>query len=424
MKKADKMKRPDRWEEAIRSKLEGYEAETEPDSWDAIAARLPETRRRILPLYVRRYAAAVIALALISAGGYFYHQRQTPHAVELAGTPHRETAKPDKPERPSIPSDVVPSRPLVADLSTGKTSRPVPAASLAEEAEKPAETAVREQTLPVDPVAGEAPETPSDPPSTEKEKDPARTQTEPAGDGNISTLLAEVSPVFSGKRSQKRWSVGVGGGSYSFGANGGSGGGGGMNLLMSEYSLVYNAEALPGPQLRAEEKKQKLSHNYPLSFGLGVSYALNDRWALQSGLTYTLLRSEGIAVSGYPGEIRQQLHFIGIPLSLNYKIAEWKRFRLYAAGGILTEWNVGGQIRTDYMNGGEKIRTEKEPVRMKEWLWSVNARAGISYPIVRYVSAYAEGGASYYFNNGSSVETIRSDKPFYPSLQAGIRLGF
>jgi hypothetical protein len=66
----------------------------------------------------------------------------------------------------------------------------------------------------------------------------------------------------------------------------------------------------------------------------------------------------------------------------------------------------------------------KEPVRMKELQWSVNARIGATYPVFKFVNAYIEGGANYYFDNHSSIETIRSDKPFHVSLQAGLRFGF
>jgi opacity protein-like surface antigen len=419
IKKIDKMKKLAPWEEAIRSKLKDYEAETAPEDWHAIADRLPERQKRVVPLHVRRYAAAVIALLLMSAGGYLYHRQQTHQAAVVAETPHRETAKPAS--SPSLPSAGVPSRPLTADASPEKRSQTIPTTSSAKEETSPAEEVVQKQTSPTDPVAGETPETPPVQPSAE---DPARAQTEPAGDRDISNLLAEATPVSSKKRSQKRWSFGMGGGSYSIGAAGN----GGINAPMADYSLVYNAEAPPrpayGPMLRYGEEKMDLSHKYPLSLGLGVSYALNDRWALQSGLTYTLLRSKWITVSGEPGEARRQLHFIGLPLNMNYKIAEWNRLRFYATGGILTEWNVGGQIRTDYLNGGEIVRTEKKSIRMEEWLWSVNARVGASYPLVRFVSAYVEGGANYYFNNGSLIETIRSDKPFHLSLQAGFRLGF
>ena len=42
----------------------------------------------------------------------------------------------------------------------------------------------------------------------------------------------------------------------------------------------------------------------------------------------------------------------------------------------------------------------------------------------RFVSAFAEVGASYYFDNGSEIETIHSEKPFNMSLQFGFRFGF
>lgn len=71
-----------------------------------------------------------------------------------------------------------------------------------------------------------------------------------------------------------------------------------------------------------------------------------------------------------------------------------------------------------------EILAQSERVRMKEWLWSVNARMGVSYPIIRFVSAFGEVGASYYFDNGSDIETIHSEKPFNVSLQFGFRFGF
>ena len=85
---------------------------------------------------------------------------------------------------------------------------------------------------------------------------------------------------------------------------------------------------------------------------------------------------------------------------------------------------MNARIDTDYYYGNEMINTLHASVRMKEWQWSVNARTGASYPLLRYLSAYVEGNANYYFDNGSVIETIRSEKPFYVSLQAGVRIGF
>ena len=118
-----------------------------------------------------------------------------------------------------------------------------------------------------------------------------------------------------------------------------------------------------------------------------------------------------------------KLYFKGIPLSLSYKIAEWKRLRFYAAAGGMFEYNIAGTFEEIINIDGGKSK-ERNNQRMKEPLWSVNARAGVSHPLWKIISVYAEAGTSYYFDNNSSIETIRSDKPFNVSLQAGIRLGF
>ena len=42
----------------------------------------------------------------------------------------------------------------------------------------------------------------------------------------------------------------------------------------------------------------------------------------------------------------------------------------------------------------------------------------------RFVNVFVEGGVAYYFDNGSSIETIRSEKPFNAGFNVGLRLGF
>ena len=111
-------------------------------------------------------------------------------------------------------------------------------------------------------------------------------------------------------------------------------------------------------------------------------------------------------------------------MSLSYKIAEWIRFQVYAAAGVMTEVNVSGKLVTKKYMHKELYEKESEHIRMKEWMWSVNARAGASYPLLRFLSVYAEVGAGYYFDNGSDIETIRSEKPFKVNLQACFRVGF
>lgn len=56
--------------------------------------------------------------------------------------------------------------------------------------------------------------------------------------------------------------------------------------------------------------------------------------------------------------------------------------------------------------------------------WSVNAAAGIQLNIVNSLSLYAEPGISYYFNDGSAIQTIYKEKPLNFNLNFGIRFTF
>ena len=166
-----------------------------------------------------------------------------------------------------------------------------------------------------------------------------------------------------------------------------------------------------------------IKHHIPVSFGLTVSRHLNDRFAIQSGLTYTFLTSDWTTNGTYRGDTRQRLHFLGIPLSVIYNIAEWNRLKFYVSAGAMTEVNLAGKVHTELYGGDEFIQAFDEDRRMKEWLWSVNARLGLNYPLVGALAVYGEVGADYYFDNGSSIETIRSERPFNVSLQFGLRFG-
>ena len=47
----------------------------------------------------------------------------------------------------------------------------------------------------------------------------------------------------------------------------------------------------------------------------------------------------------------------------------------------MTEINVAGKLNAKIFVENNEIRHVKKHIRMKEWMWSVNARAGASYPV-------------------------------------------
>ena len=171
--------------------------------------------------------------------------------------------------------------------------------------------------------------------------------------------------------------------------------------------------------------KTNVHHKRPISFGIGISYMLNKRLYLLSGLNYTYLSSSWEANDDYNIKTTQKLHFLGVPLSVSYKIAEWHNLNFYAAAGGMTEMNIAGKLSSTLHNtekGTEESSSKN--IRMKPWQWSINGRIGVSYPLWRFISVYTEAGVGYYFDNGSEIETIHNEKPFDVTLQAGFRLGF
>ncbi|MDR0796315.1 MAG: PorT family protein [Tannerella sp.] len=426
------VKERDKWEEIIRSKLNDFEVDTEPGVWKAIEDRLPG---KIFVLSRKwYYAAAVITLFLMLTGGYYYFNRPGKEQV----TAHIPEMKTEMTREIQESGNRSGENTSVAALDHSR-------------AKAPAVTSIHFASLPL----ASLPPSPkmqiavkNNIPSLESLPSLNRT---PRSISLISQvgdtqLLADATPVSPSRKPVKRWGFGAGGASYSVGSNGG-----GLINSRSDH-IMYSMSALNDGRWYMETPvkrndyfndilanisnevsavhaesipKVNMKHKQPISFGLGIGYALNNRWSIQSGLVYTMLSSEWETELVYQGKSKQQLHFIGIPLGISYTIAEWNKFRFYATAGGMAEWNLGGHIKTNYYYiEDETFKPEKESVRMKEMQWSVHANVGVNYPVIKFLNAYVEGGANYYFDNKSSIETIRSDKPFHVSLHAGLRFGF
>ncbi len=173
---------------------------------------------------------------------------------------------------------------------------------------------------------------------------------------------------------------------------------------------------------KKQEIETEVNHRLPVRTGISVSYDITDRLAVESGLTYTFLASD-IKQSGenhiYSG--KQELHYIGIPVNIKYRICSWKAVDLYASGGVLAEKCVSGKLNKDYSPDNNNTQSMSEHITVKPLQWSANASAGVQCNLSDAVGLYAEPGISYYFDNGSKVRTIYSDRPLNFNLNVGLR---
>lgn len=173
---------------------------------------------------------------------------------------------------------------------------------------------------------------------------------------------------------------------------------------------------------RDEETKTEYEHHLPIRIGLSVAYALTDRLSISSGLTYTRLSSDikdASRESKYIGE--QRLHYVGIPVNVSYKVASSRWISLYGTAGVLAEKCVSGTTDEGYVENNTMKYTNTHDISSKPLQMSINAGVGIQFDIIDNVGIYAEPGLSYYFDDGSALQTIYKEKPLNFNLNVGVR---
>lgn len=220
-----------------------------------------------------------------------------------------------------------------------------------------------------------------------------------------------------------RWSV-------STGAMGGLGASG-TTTAYGDYLVLScpgDADTKDSPMLdmssvnRDVETKTEYEHHLPIRIGLSVAYALTDRLSISGGLTYTRLSSDikdASRESKYIGE--QRLHYVGIPVNVSYKVASFRWLGLYGTAGVLAEKCVSGTTDEGYVENNTMKYTNTQDISSKPLQMSVNAGVGIQFDFIDNVGIYAEPGLSYYFDDGSALQTIYKEKPLNFNLNVGVR---
>ena len=145
--------------------------------------------------------------------------------------------------------------------------------------------------------------------------------------------------------------------------------------------------------LAGYEERQK--HYQPISFGLTVSYPLSPRLSLSTGIVFTHLQSDFVKIMPNNQLVcKQQLDYLGIPLTMGYKMWSYKGLKTYLSADFQADWNIHTSLQTQ----GVDQHLDKD--RMQ---WSVAGALGIQYDIIPQIGLYAEPGIRYYFDNGSRL---------------------
>ena len=448
------MREDDRWLKEIKDKLDGFEEPVPDGLWEGIETSMSGGKKRrsviVLPWFRWGVVAAAVAVGAFLGVRLLYPPVSPSEGqVQVVAVAQDASSSPDATSGEGTSMNPQPSGKLLADagLST-RTDRPEHGQNATRNMTSVPETAdVYEAT--------ENPQTPnpspdglvesslSEPeceviqePAAPEEKDEAEgsyeydsldkylsetSQKEPAGNSPVAVNMSFSGAATSSSdvRSFNPMMF-YRGSDPAFDSHGFSGDGSitGNNLQTRSMSPLMLTSS--------SDIKTAVDHERPVRMRLTVHKSLGRFLGVESGLSYSVLRSTFSTDSGNTlKEERQTLRYLGIPLNLTASAFRAKRFSVYVSGGGMAEKCVSGKVRiTETVSGVRQGDEQNVDLTVKPVLWSLNAAAGIQVNLSSNLGFYAEPGVSYHFDDGSSVETIYKDRPFDFVMTFGARFSF
>lgn len=158
----------------------------------------------------------------------------------------------------------------------------------------------------------------------------------------------------------------------------------------------------------------KAKHHAPVSVGMQLAFGIAPRLSMSTGVFYTRTSSDFYPYApNNDYNVHQVLHYVGIPVGLNYELWRSGGFHAYVMAGAEAAYNV--------KNDTDEDGTKKQDAKRDRVQFSGKASLGAQYDISPSVGLYIEPGAKYYFDNGSDIENTFKDKKLNFNLQFGLR---
>ena len=162
-------------------------------------------------------------------------------------------------------------------------------------------------------------------------------------------------------------------------------------------------------------------HDKPITFGLSMTKTINRNWNMETGLQYSLLKSEFIlGEDDYYIQKRQKVQYLGIPLRLSYKWFGANRWTAYTSAGIILNIPLSGKTDEQYVTGTVTPYSDSWHFT-PPFQWTVGTGVGLQYNFANNWGVYLEPTFSWHIPNGSTTRTIWTEHPFTITVPFGIR---
>lgn len=441
------------WTSKLQDQLAGYQESVSHDLWAGIEQSLAqnniesvssnpqtivsessestdlhvgsEAKKNAWIVYFKRWSAAAAAVALLGIGGSYVYLHQ--EDVEKGNLQMASLSSPAvSADLQSAASQSAPSHAVSADLQSAASQKKM-GNVLVEESENEI-SLLAENSDPAEPVSEDKATDSSTDHKTLTRSSDHKVLTRSTD--NHAAAYASQSYHFEKNEEVSGWSMQL----YAENLTPSLGG---VNSDASgsyrDYSHGTMAEPMPGvipnptaggiygeeyllASYKAIQRNQQgnAKHHAPVSVGLQVAFGIAPRLSLSTGLVYTRTSSDFYPYApGSSYNVHQVLHYVGIPVGLNYEFWQSGGFHAYVMAGAEADYNV--------KNDTEEEGVKKENAKRDRVQFSGKASLGAQYDITPKVGLYIEPGAKYYFDNGSHVENTFKDKKLNFNLQFGLR---
>jgi len=174
-------------------------------------------------------------------------------------------------------------------------------------------------------------------------------------------------------------------------------------------------------QINGGRMEAHYEHQLPISIQLTLSRQLSRQLSVETGLSYTLLQSTNTTGSSaaYIQE-RQRLQYLGIPLRMGWQWYSKSSLSLYTSAGVMLEKPIHSTLDVNHFINDINTYSKQEKLSVP-LQWSTSVGVGIQYDITPHIGFYLEPSLQYFFNDGSSIKSYRTEHRFSITLPIGIR---
>lgn len=182
--------------------------------------------------------------------------------------------------------------------------------------------------------------------------------------------------------------------------------------VMASSAVSYSNSAM-----RSMELISQAEHSLPLNLGIQAQVGLGKKMAVGIGLSYTMLKSRYEALLNKKfHNVKQTLHYIGIPVNFYFNFLESNYLKLYANAGGTIEKGVSAKYHISSYDG----TSFPAKANLEGLQYSANLGLGLEYAFSELCGVYLEPNVVYFFDSRVPA-SIRTDQPFQLKAEIGFR---